>query len=107
MFIAAPLAVNGRPRHRVWAQVKVVLHAVVIVVQFGLGTAVGVYGLTKRRVRAHGIELVFQTVTVVIVQINDAATYPVGAVEHAGNIRAQIPFKADRVVAESIAVSVF
>ncbi len=107
LFVAAALGINGGARSGIGAGVEVVLDPVFIVVKLGLRTALFVDLLAKWCVWTDQIQLVDETVTVIVVDVNHAATYPVRSVQHTGHLNALIAVHPNRVIAKAVAVFVF
>ena len=107
LFVAATLRINGGARYGVRASIDVVLHTVLIVVKLGLRTTLFVDLLAKRCVGTNQIQLVDETVTVIVVDVDHAATYAIRSVQDAGYFGALVTINPNRVIAKAVAISVF
>ena len=106
MFSAASITVNRGCRRRIGAEVGVVLDAVLIVIQFGLGTAIFVHSLTRRCVWTNHIKVVDDAVAVVVLNVDDSTSHAVCSVQNADLFGTYVTLKARWIVAKPVAVPV-
>ena len=106
LFFTATISVNRNTRGCIGAKVGVVLDTVIIVIQLGLCTAVCVHGLPDGAVGTKNVEVVDDTVTVVVLQVNQTAPHAVGSIGHTRFKGTLVSLFTQRIVAKAVTVGV-
>ena len=106
LFNAASLCINRDTCGSRSAKIQIVVHSIVIIIEFRLCTAFCIDWFTRRCRGAQGIQIVDDTVTITVSDIDETTANSVGAVEYTSLGGALVALESCQLVAKSIAVGV-